>query len=544
MFEDEVDDLIADLVKSAPDGGFADGTCLGTAKVLTAMGYSHRHYVLGDGPIERNAVRHLFGCRRADGAFVDPDGDAVVTTTWVVDALEVMDPQAHADDIQTARHWLTQQGAKDGGFKTLVNRVRDRVASGESPVDVAKAFLDGAEDGDVGAKVDGLLGAVASQVVAHELDTGKVQGQDGGKFGKVAQQGVNFLLTQQNDGVFFVKTDAGAFPDTGLSALALAALQTKPEAMRTDQEQAVIDAGLKHLLSEQNDDGSFSQRNSNYTTCASMLALAKANRPEFKGALEKAQHYILAIQNVESHGYARSDKDYGSIGYGDDQRGDLSNLQFAVEALRASGLKADDEAFAKAIVFLQRTQNLKSVNDFEARVKNDDGEWQRVTSGDDGGAVYYPGDSNAGYDALGDGRRVPRSYGSMTYALLKTYTLAGIQKDDPRVQAAVQWIQKNWTVDENPGASPALPEDAKYQGLFYYYMVMAQALDLAGVDTLSVPAADGNVEVDWRKELREKLTSLQRDDGSWVNDKNGRWWENQPIMCTIDALVALEHTRS
>ena len=70
----------------------------------------------------------------------------------------------------------------------------------------------------------------------------------------------------------------------------------------------------------------------------------------------------------------------------------------------------------------------------------------------------------------------------MTYALLKAYTLAGVDGDDPRVQAAVRWISGHWTVEVNPGADPALGENAPYQGLFYYYTVMAQALAAAGKD--------------------------------------------------------------
>ena len=134
--------------------------------------------------------------------------------------------------------------------------------------------------------------------------------------------------------------------------------------------------------------------------------------------------------------------------------GDISNLQFAIEALRASGLEQDHEAFAKALVFLQRSQNLRAVNDFSGRVR-DEGEWIEVTPGDDGGSAYYPGNSPAGYVELPDGKKIPRSYGSMTYALLKSYTLAGVKGDDPRVQAAVKWIQDNWTLAVNPGSDPA-----------------------------------------------------------------------------------------
>ena len=172
-----------------------------------------------------------------------------------------------------------------------------------------------------------------------------------------------------------------------------------------------------------------------------------------------------------------------------------------------------------------------------------------VMSGNDGGAAYYPGNSPAGYIELPDGTRIPRSYGSMTYALLKTYTLCGVKKDDPRVVAAVGWIEKNFTLDVNPGADPKLGEKARFQGLYYYYMVMAQALQVAGIDRLSVPVKSGSStttqyrQVDWRKELAAKLASMQNPNGGWLNSENGRWWEESDLVCTTYAMLALEHCK-
>lgn len=34
---------------------------------------------------------------------------------------------------------------------------------------------------------------------------------------------------------------------------------------------------------------------------------------------------------------------------------------------------------------------------------------------------------------------------------------------------------------------------------------------------------------------------MQRDDGSWLNERNKRWYENLDILCTCYALLALEH---
>jgi squalene-hopene/tetraprenyl-beta-curcumene cyclase len=195
---------------------------------------------------------------------------------------------------------------------------------------------------------------------------------------------------------------------------------------------------------------------------------------------------------------------------------------------------------------LQRSQNLKSVNDFHGKVPDPDREGVVLdaTSGDDGGAGYYPGNSAAGYIVQPDGTSVPRSYGSMTYALLKSYTLAGVKGDDPRVQAAVKWLQENWTLAMNPGSDPALGEKAKYQGLFYYYMVLAQALDAAKVATVKATGNDKGAakteDVDWKKALRSQLEGMQQPDGAWVNGKNDRWMEGVPFLCTCYALLALE----
>ena len=160
-----------------------------------------------------------------------------------------------------------------------------------------------------------------------------------------------------------------------------------------------------------------------------------------------------------------------------------------------------------------------------------------VELGDDGGGVYMPGDSKAGFVELADGTRVPRSYGSMTYALLKGYLFAGLPKDDPRVAAAWEWLRKNWTLDVNPGFEASSDPQAAYQGLFYYFYTMARALDLYGEEVV-VDAAGR--EHRWREELAGRLLAMQRPDGSWVNGNSPRWWEGNPVLATAYAMLTLE----
>jgi squalene-hopene/tetraprenyl-beta-curcumene cyclase len=357
-------------------------------------------------------------------------------------------------------------------------------------------------------------------------------------FSEVQQRGVDFLVKSQPDGIFEQRGE----PHPGVTALALAAVLTKPAELRNEAERAFVAKGSEFLLAQQNEDGSFGKEVPNYQTSAAVFALARLDTEAARAALAKAQKYLVMAQNAESNGISPDDPDYGSFGYGlpPRNRGDLSNTQFAIEALHKTGLDADHEAFRRAISFLQRTQNLRSVNDYRGETKEEGSEETvPVQPGDDGGAGYFPGNSKFGYDVTADGVRVPRSYGSMTYALLKTYVLCGLGPDDPRVKAATDWIRRNFSVEVNPGVTTGLGEKAAYQGLFYYYETMARALTTAGIDVVETLGEDKQ-KVDWRDALAQKLAATQREDGSWANEQNSRWWEDQPELCTIYALLALD----
>ena len=548
LLKGEVDGLVRALRHSArPDGRLGDGSCLQTAMVLTAAGHCHRYYHAGDGPWIRKALSSLIVGRRGDGSFADaPAGaDAAVTTRWVVAAIEVMDPQAYRGELEAGRGYLEGIGApttdpmeqKIRAAATKAGQSDDVEAALKSQAQSAMKDMPppghGAPDPALVARV--LVNVVSCQAAARP--PAKAEPPSSKPWLPSQHRGFSFLLTQQEDGVFSVAFGGKKYPDVGLTGIGLAALQTKPTALRSDDERALIQRGLAWLLGQQNEDGSFGQTNVNYSTCSAVMALAASDgRQSFTEPLANAQRYILGMQNAEGRDYARSDRDYGSIGYGGDERGDLSNLQFALEALRSSGLEESQEAFAKAVVFLQRTQNLAEYNDFKGRTR-EDGVWRDVRPGDDGGSAYYPGNSPAGYLDLPDGTRVPRSYGSMTYALLKAYTLCGLQASDPRIQAATTWIQEHWTVTENPGVDPRLGADAAHQGLYYYYMAMAQALDIVGIERIEVKDAP---TVSWRDALAKHLETSQRDDGSWLNERNSRWWENQPLVCTVYSMLALD----
>ena len=95
-----------------------------------------------------------------------------------------------------------------------------------------------------------------------------------------------------------------------------------------------------------------------------------------------------------------------------------------------------------------------------------------------------------------------RSYASMTYAGLKSMIYAGLGHDDPRVKAALSYIKRHYTLDENPGLGQ--------QGLYYYYHTFAKTMFVLGEPTITDAA--GNTH-DWRAELVAALANRQQARG-------------------------------
>lgn len=336
-------------------------------------------------------------------------------------------------------------------------------------------------------------------------------------------RGLDGLLRFQKDGVWHVQDQ----PDPGFTALAATALLERPGGLR-EADRPVAEKAVDFIVASLAPSGGIEARYANYTTCVAIQALVASGRKDLRPKIDGAVAFVRKFQFLDE-----GDPSFGGIGYGSDKtRSDLSNTQYALASLRAAGVPPTDPAFQRAVTYLSRVQNRK-----ENETAGEPTEWKDPKSGktlvrsNDGGANYIPGDSKAGYDERPDGVGVLRSYGSMTYALLRCYHLAGIPADDGRVAAAVAWISRNWTLDRNPG----MPEDQKLNGLYYYYATIGSTLPLAKIEKLVGP--DGRA-IDWRAELASTLLARQGADGTWASS-DPRWMENMPVLATAYALQAL-----
>ena len=65
----------------------------------------------------------------------------------------------------------------------------------------------------------------------------------------------------------------------------------------------------------------------------------------------------------------------------------------------------------------------------------------------------------------------------------------------------------------------------------------AQAKQAAQAVIDFIKTKDGKL-IDGRKDITEKLLSLQKGDGSWSNTE-GRWMESDPVLTTSYILMAL-----
>lgn len=345
------------------------------------------------------------------------------------------------------------------------------------------------------------------------------------------EHALEFLEAQQDQGTFGMDLLGASGPEPGITALCLSAALGASRQLGLEAPDWVDD-GLDFLVGMQRGDGAILDYGlAVYTTSVALEALVDGGRPGDREAVLRARDFLISMQADEDLGYdSVDDPHYGGIGYGGDERPDLSNTQMALEAASRAGLPEDSAFTRKALIFLQRNQNLGEVNTET---------WERagggtLVSGTDGGATYMPGSSPAGEDEIGDGMYTARSYGSMTYALTKSYLLCGLGEGDRQFDAALGWILSHYTLDRNPGfTDPAQSAD----GLYYYYLALARTLRMLPPDQI---VNDQGAPIPWQKDLQDKLLNEQRTDGSWFNAMAPRWFEGAPTLCTAYALLALD----
>lgn len=323
-------------------------------------------------------------------------------------------------------------------------------------------------------------------------------------------RGLSYLRASQ-------KSDGGWGAEYGPAIAAIAG-----QAFAQDRDHGpsnpVVRKAVSYIQKYEQADGGIYERNknlANYQTSVVLMFLSSIKDASQDAHIAKAQAFLTRLQYDADESIDKSNSWYGGAGYNNSKRPDLSNTQMMLEALHQSGLSPSDPVYQRALVFVSRCQMNAATNDQDfAKLAHD------------GGFIYSPngsGESKASASIF-ESRGALRSYGSMTYAGFKSLLYCNCSHDDQRVKACLDWIKLHYELDKNPN----MPGKQATEGLYYYFHVMARALQSWG-EPVIIDTRGGRHN--WRIDLARKILSLQRPDGSWVNERD-RWLEGDPNYVT------------
>tara|TARA_B100001250_G_scaffold414383_1_gene452406 strand:- start:6467 stop:7618 length:1152 start_codon:yes stop_codon:yes gene_type:complete len=341
------------------------------------------------------------------------------------------------------------------------------------------------------------------------------------------EQGAKFLYQNQNATGWWTDSELPAL--TGLALVALEMADVTELDVKYDSERR---RAYDYLVSLAKSDGSIHDgRLINYNTACSLMAFSISGEGRYRSLIEKARAYIAGSQIDLGKRGKQDNANDGGVGYNDKyDHSDMNNTLMAIEAMRLSESAIREKDRGKKPLkhdldwkalehFLASCQNLPELSD-NPNLSNQ--------PEDRGGFIYHPGESKAGEVSDEKTKRLAlRSYGSISYAGMMSFAYAKVGKDDKRVSAVIDWLSKNYTLDENPGMGQ--------EGLYYYFHLMSKALTAHGVKILKGPDSKS---IDWRNQLAAKLIALQNKDGSWKNS-NKRWMEGDSNLTTSYVLIAL-----
>ena len=346
-----------------------------------------------------------------------------------------------------------------------------------------------------------------------------------------SENGINAALEKGAAFLRSVQQPDGHWSDADMPALTALPVWALVAAGR---DAAAVSNGVKFVLAQQKPDGGFYNAKpgrgggglGTYNTSVCLSALHLSGLAPVRSILN-ARTFLAGNQltgdDTMAGGFGYDKFNPNRLGRGGRpprRHADLSNTSYALSAMRLTAGAEDMRPAGEKRADLDWESAIRFVENLQKR-----------EGAERGGAAYNERTPQAGVETNRAGRVHLRAYGSMTYGAVLSMCSANLTKHDPRVKMSLEYCTKYWNVNENPGMGN--------QGLFYYYDILARALSAAGVDELK--PADGTA-IAWKRELAAKLMALQKPDGSWANENN-RFWEQDPVLCTSFAMIALELCR-
>jgi hypothetical protein len=361
---------------------------------------------------------------------------------------------------------------------------------------------------------------------------------------KALRRGLDWLISQQAaDGGWHSKTYGQLKDGASVTALALYAASFCSEELRRkhaaaiDRGFAFLDRGLKKRGTIASPDGSL-----DFPTYAAALWLSAVNRLWLPNDL-KAVEYLIGAQVGEARGFEKNSPSYGGWDFlgPKDAQGITTGTNISVTRYVLEALASQHDHNQKGGLSREAADPLKGPITGPGKA------YVLRCQQADGGFAFTcePASLNNKAAYSDEALTKPRSYGTATcdgiLALLACLKAERVplnlrqpfEADDPNVAKAIAWLAARPGLEAVPGFENLPPEAGWGRGLRYYYYAA-----LSGVLPY-FPLSDREAR---QQALVRHVVSLQRDDGSWVNESD-RMRENDPLIATALAIVAVAADR-
>ena len=287
----------------------------------------------------------------------------------------------------------------------------------------------------------------------------------------------------------------------------------------------------------------------NYSTAYAVRCLARAGAPDDRGLVDRGlidrmSRRLVAEQFTEARGFTTASPAFGGWGFGGRHRPghtghmDIAHTRRVLQALREAGVD-DPQIYERARLFLRFMQrhpaesrphptpsNLEAHQALGTRETRDT--LPRAPRFD-GGFFLSPVvlDANKGAVFVDESGPYHGSYATATADGLLALLAAGVPADDERVRAARAWLERHEGLDHPAGIPRGGPQAWGAAVYFYHLAVRAEAEAALGFPRRLAAA------------IARELRPHQRPDGSFINERNHLMKENDPLLATALAVVAL-----
>ncbi len=311
-------------------------------------------------------------------------------------------------------------------------------------------------------------------------------------------------------------------------------LQVPSEVYQASESQ--INRGLDFIRMHIDEDGIIGKSDPdildypNYSTAHALMVLDQVQAKEDVVLIEKMASYLLSQQFVETRGFQNTNAPYGGWGFGETHLSkgktghvDLSHTRRILQAL--NGHNGFKEAQKKALYYFRLTQK----NPNEARLHPTKVSHKKIPY--DGGFFASPVtlSTNKGGIAAEDSLEANyfRSYATATCDGILGLLAAGHSVNEESIQMALKWLDKNPKWDY-PQGIPLDDPDQWHEVMFYYHLsVRAQVYAI-----VQHPSK-------WRQKIIDLLNTRQQEEGYFYNPMGGPNKEDDPLLATAFAVIAL-----